>query len=635
MQSRWLLISGVLAAIATLAISAGNFSTHNAAANPLGGLVAIAAGEAHTCAITDTGGVKCWGSNFEGRLGNGTAQASTVPQDTLSLDGAATAIAAGVDHTCAILDGGSVTCWGSAALPPGASSPGVPVAISDVSGSALALAGGQVHTCALIQTGNIQCWGKDTFGQLGSGPCSVYCSRAIVDVPGISGAIAVAAGTSHSCAALSAGSVHCWGDNRAGQVGDGTGTSRNHPVQVLGITNAVQVTAGAHHTCALTTSSSVKCWGQGYGNAAVDVSGLAEGVSAISAAQSHTCALMTTGAVKCWGDNGFGQLGDSQRCGHVCANPVDVIGLREGAAQIGVGLYHSCAVLTDGTAQCWGLNAGGQLGNGLIGFLLYSPQPVNVVADDVKPVPTPTTCALGGCPTATPRPAPPQTGLDFSLSIDSDANGLADCGTRTGEKSACDMASGTQFKASVNVLALSPGLTNYGGFDASIAFAGVASEHKSDVLWPDCGFPATYYDREFLAFGCVLPVGVATSSYVGPIGQTLFICAASGSITLEHGSGNTAILRNDGISINEAPSGGEQLTINCGEALAGDVDCTTLVNSVDAALMLQNSADLVDWLNCPQFADVNLDQTEDSIDSLLTLQYTAGLIQSLPVLPPP
>jgi hypothetical protein len=276
------------------------------------------------------------------------------------------------------------------------------------------------------------------------------------------------------------------------------------------------------------------------------------------------------------------------------------------------------------------MNAVGQLGNGAFED---SGVATDVVAETVKPTPTPTACPPAGCPTATPRPAPPQTGLDFSLAIDVDGDGINDCGTRTGDQRVCTVSPGDEFEVVLSLDALPPGVPHYEGFDSYLAFAGISSEQKSDVTWPDCGFPATYYDTDFVAFGCAVPPGGITSAYVGPIGESDFSCTRSGSATLVHGAGQTTLVKLTFELFHETGPAADQIAINCGEVAAGDVDCSQAANSMDAALMLQKSATLVEWLGCPQFADVNLDRNDNAVDALLTLQYTAGLVGELPVVP--
>jgi alpha-tubulin suppressor-like RCC1 family protein len=184
--------------------------------------------------------------------------------------------------------------------------------------------------------------------------------------------IAIAAGGLHTCALTAGGGVKCWGRNNRGQLGDGTTTNRNTPVNVSGLTSGVDAIAvGRYHTCALTAGGGVKCWGRNiYGQLGdgtwtqrttpVDVSGLTSGVAAIAAGGYHTCALMEGGGVKCWGRNSYGQLGDGTTTDRNM--PADVSGLTSEVAAIAAGWDHTCA-LTAGGVKCWGRNSNGQLGD--------------------------------------------------------------------------------------------------------------------------------------------------------------------------------------------------------------------------------------------------------------------------------
>jgi alpha-tubulin suppressor-like RCC1 family protein len=338
---------------------------------------AIAAGDEHTCALTITAGVKCWGRNDFGQLGNGTTTDRHTPVAVSGLASGVAAIASGGDHVCALTSGGAVKCWGDNARGPlgdGTTTERLtPVAVSGLAGGVASLAAGADHTCALTNAGGVKCWGGNGSGQLGDGATTDRHTPAAVS--GLaSGVAAIAASAYHTCALTSAGGVTCWGGNGSGQLGDGTTTTRHLPVDVSGLTSGIAaLAAGDEHTCALTSAGAVKCWGGndtgqlGDGTATerhtpVAVSGLASGVATIAAGVYHTCALTSAGAVKCWGENDFGQLGDGTRTGRRI--PVAVSGLAGGVAALVAGGDHTCALMSAGGVKCWGDNVAGQLGDG-------------------------------------------------------------------------------------------------------------------------------------------------------------------------------------------------------------------------------------------------------------------------------
>jgi alpha-tubulin suppressor-like RCC1 family protein len=232
--------------------------------------IAISAGYRHTCAVLLDQTAWCWGDNSDDQLGVDyvSLYSSSKPVAQTGLYNGILAIGAGRAHTCAIPNssGGAVTCWGwNSNWQLGDSSAGPnsysPVPVSGVT-AATALAAGDQHNCALIgtgpATGTIQCWGWNQNGQLGSG--SHATENLAANVFPITNAIAIAA-ADHTCALLNDGHIQCWGFNSSGEVGDGTTTDHYTPVSVYGISTAASVTAGSVHTCALLANAETKCWG--------------------------------------------------------------------------------------------------------------------------------------------------------------------------------------------------------------------------------------------------------------------------------------------------------------------------------------------------------------------------------------
>lgn len=382
MHARLLVIGLVLAALGTATLP-GQRPADAA------GWGEVGAGDSHACALTRNGGVECWGKNYFGQLGDGTTSRSWTRVPVLvepggSPLGGVIAVAAGANHTCAIVVPGKLKCWGengSRQLGDGTTADRfTPVDVSGIESGVAAVDGGWQHTCALTEAGGVKCWGGNDSGQLGDGTTTTRGTP--VDVlqepgaPTLTGVEAIAVGGHHSCAIVAGtGGVRCWGENKNGQLGDGTTEDRPTPVSVVGLAgDVVAISAGGEHTCALTDGGAVKCWGRNsegqLGNGStvdsatpVEVLGLATGASGISAGgwfgslsygpDGHTCAILGQGSgMKCWGNNVRGQLGDGSHASS--STPVDVMVLKGSPANLGLGGYSTCVVTTEGDLECWG-----------------------------------------------------------------------------------------------------------------------------------------------------------------------------------------------------------------------------------------------------------------------------------------
>ena len=329
------------------------------------------AGQAHACLVTAGGGLRCWGNNGYGQLGDGSSTTRLKAVAVTGVD-AVRIFSAGGSHTCAVTSGGGVTCWGSnesGQLGTGGSFyESTPVEVVGL-GSVRAVSAGADHTCAVTSDGGVMCWGSNESGQLGDG--SGTNQPTPVAVAGLGSVEAISAGDNHTCVVTGGGGVTCWGSNESGQLGDGSRLDQNTPVVVAGLGSVQAVSAGGNHTCVVTSDGGVSCWGSnefgqlgddsGIGQATpVVVAGLGS-VQAISAGGNHTCAVTSDGGVSCWGSNKSGQLGDGTRINR--STPVEVA--RLGSVQaISAGGNHTCAVIGDRSVSCWGNNESGQLGNG-------------------------------------------------------------------------------------------------------------------------------------------------------------------------------------------------------------------------------------------------------------------------------
>lgn len=408
-------------------------ATASPAEAPLGPAAAsaLSAGYGHTCVIDAQDQIRCWGENDFGELGNG-AESEPVGDDELAETAVAVnlgpgrkavAVAAGGSHTCALMDTGRVRCWGlNTEGQLGFGDPDIIVHGNDepvasrpplrLGGQVRSITAGRQHTCALLADGDVRCWGANTEGQVGigtdSGALAYYGDdESVTSQPPVElgrPAVAVEAGRDHTCAILDNGSLRCWGDNERGALGIGNNQGfladigDDEPVAAiapvpLGENSAVAVTAG-EHTCVVLDTLDVRCWGNnshgqlGLGNNAgskarvgdnesilsVPVVNLGnEGAIAVSAGSINTCAQMIGGSTRCWGGNGYGVAGIGRNDGffsdigdneHPVAVPAVQLQELSAPRAISSGDHHTCAVIESKMPRCWGLNDTGQLGLG-------------------------------------------------------------------------------------------------------------------------------------------------------------------------------------------------------------------------------------------------------------------------------
>jgi alpha-tubulin suppressor-like RCC1 family protein len=355
--------------------------------------VAVAAGNGSTCALLPGGTVKCWGLNNAGQLGIGShtgpdtcgnsEPCSLTPELVKGITDA-TAIAVGNSFACAIVGGGGVKCWGddsNGELGNGdLRASDTPVSVQGLSG-VTQISAGNDQACAILSDGGVDCWGENEVGEVGNG--TTTDQDVPVPVTLTDTAKAAAAGDYYTCALLSDGFTECWGDNDLGQLGNGT--TINSPVPVLGgATGAAAISAGSNGPCATLSDGSVDCWGDdGSGELATPPQSAPNGcpgnqpspcswnpfgITGLPATQStagggaFNCALATVGTIHCWGKGDVGELGNGQSDSSYA--PVPVSGI-DTATAVSAGLAnHACAVLKDGSIHCWGDNSYGELGNG-------------------------------------------------------------------------------------------------------------------------------------------------------------------------------------------------------------------------------------------------------------------------------
>jgi alpha-tubulin suppressor-like RCC1 family protein len=340
------LATGVTAGTIILTVaSEGAVATLDLAARMDGPLAAVTGGNLHSCGVTTTGHVYCWGQHTVGQLGPATIGglgAVLVP----SVEQFAS-LAAGGSHTCALNLSGKAFCWGYNSFGQLGAASGAIGEVETVSGGLTfsRLTAGLEYTCGL-SAGSAFCWGLNGMGQLGRGTDDLLTHTAPVAVVGGHAFTSIAAGENTACGLMAGGQAWCWGSNASGGLGLGTmdGDPHSTPVHAAPALTFTAIAPGRVRTCGITTAGGVSCWG---GDQLAPVSlDATTGYVEIAAGGANFCRLDGAGAVSCWGDESLGNL------------PAEPL------AGLKLGSHHACAkVVASGKVLCWGDDSEGQLGD--------------------------------------------------------------------------------------------------------------------------------------------------------------------------------------------------------------------------------------------------------------------------------
>lgn len=342
----------------------------------------ISLGDTHTCVVVQYEGIRCWGSNPYGELGNNSLSTSQVPVNVASVGKVFKTISLGSGFACALSSEREVFCWGrntNGQIGDGTTANRrTPVGPIVFPTTVEQISAGLGSVCALLSNSTIRCWGQNSYGQLGDNSTIGKLAPSTTVGGLIATPTSVSVGHSHACALLINGQVQCWGRNNWGQLG--TGTSGIDSLQAASVVNlsenAVAISSGLFHSCVILQSGGVQCWGQNSGgklgnnsnlhsSSPVSVQSLSSSVRSLSLGESQSCALTVTNAAFCWGGNNFGEIGDSSTTQRWVATQVS--GMGSGVMALSAGDSHSCAVLISGDVKCWGSDSSGQLGNGIEG----------------------------------------------------------------------------------------------------------------------------------------------------------------------------------------------------------------------------------------------------------------------------
>jgi len=316
----------------------GSPSTGGSSAQGTGGTP----GTGGSSAITTGGSPSTGGSSAQGTGGTPGTGGTTSTKIT------AKSISVGFTNTCVVLSDSTVDCWASNSTTIN------PTKVAGLTNVA-SVSAGYDHICVVLTSGLVKCWGNNNYGQLGNGTTTNSATPVTVNL--VATATAVAASSSYTCALITNGTVECWGSNSRGQLGRGgsaVGGSDPNPAYVA-VTGPTSISAGTYQACSVLTNGTIQCWGNGnptptraQGNGA----SVAIGNNSAYSLESATGSSGYMSQVWSWGSNTNGQLGTGDTLTYTHATTVSGLST---ATAISAGVSQACALLTNGTVQCWGV----------------------------------------------------------------------------------------------------------------------------------------------------------------------------------------------------------------------------------------------------------------------------------------
>jgi len=348
----------------------------------------ISAGVSYSCGVLANGSAYCWGSGGSGELGYGGTAQQNSPIAVNITPNNFSSISAGETHSCGILANGSAYCWGGGNSGElgygGTANQNSPIAVNITPNNFTSISAGETpglagdHSCGILANGSAYCWGSGDNGELGYGGTDQQNSPIAVNMSP-NNFTSISAGETHSCGILANGSAYCWGSGGSGELGYGGTANQNSPIAMnMSPNNFTSISAGVSYSCGILANGSAYCWGigdsgrLGYGGTAQQNSPIAVNItpnnfSSISAGETHSCGILADGSAYCWGggDNGeLGYGGTANQNSPVAVNitPNNFTSISAGVNILGEG--HSCGILADGSAYCWGAGSRGRLGYG-------------------------------------------------------------------------------------------------------------------------------------------------------------------------------------------------------------------------------------------------------------------------------